>query len=198
MNSLTDVRDMLEAYQPWNDQEKQDQYVILKYLRIFDDLLVRDNELLHLTASSWILNPSHDKVLMIYHNLYDSWGWTGGHADGDADLLHVAIKEAEEETGIKDLIVLSKEILGLDILPVWHHVKRGHFVSSHQHANVTYLFEADEKLPLTMKPDENKGVMWIPITQLHEYVSEPDMLPVYEKLNKKAKFMITDMTEKRG
>lgn len=186
MKTIVDVKDMIKAYQPWNDQEKQDQYVILKYLNVFDDLLVRENELLHLTASSWIMNPSHDKVLMIYHNLYDSWGWTGGHADGDADLLHVAIKEANEETGIQNLTLLSEEILALDILPVWHHVKRGHFVSSHQHANVTYLFEADENLPLMMKPDENQGVMWIPIDRLREYVSEPDMLPVYDKLNKRA------------
>ena len=54
----------------------------------------------HMTASSWIVNEDYTKVLMIYHNIYNSWAWTGGHADGDEDLLHVAVKEAREETGL--------------------------------------------------------------------------------------------------
>ena len=180
MKTLVDVKQLIEAYHPWDEQEEQDRKVILKYLDIFDDILLRKNELIHLTASS------HDKVLMVYHNIYDSWGWTGGHADGDADLLHVALKEAQEETGIQSCKVLSKEILALDILPVWRHIKRGNPISSHQHANITYLLEADEHEKLIMKPDENQGVKWIPIEEINQYVSEPDMLPIYEKLNEKA------------
>jgi 8-oxo-dGTP pyrophosphatase MutT (NUDIX family) len=186
MKTLVDVKQLIEAYHPWDEQEEQDRKVILKYLDIFDDMLLRKNELIHLTASGWIFNSSHDKVLMVYHNIYDSWGWTGGHADGDADLLHVALKEAQEETGIQSCKVLSREILALDILPVWRHIKRGNPISSHQHANITYLLEADEHEKLIMKPDENQGVKWIPIEEIKQYVSEPDMLPIYEKLNEKA------------
>lgn len=190
MKTIVDVKRLIENYQAFDEQEKQDQKVILKYLDLFDDMLVRENDLIHLTASGWILNSAHDKVLMIYHNIYDSWGWTGGHADGDADLLHVALKEAQEETGIQTFQVLSDEILALDILPVWRHVKRGKPVSSHQHANITYLLEADEHEKLIVKPDENQGVKWIPLDEIDQYVSEPDMLPIYEKLNKKAMLLL--------
>lgn len=190
MNSLNDVKRQIEAYRPWNEQEAQDRTVLLKYMNIFDDLLVRENELIHLTASGWIFNQAHTKVLMVYHNIYDSWGWTGGHADGDADLLHVAQKEAREETGIQSLTVLREEILSLDILPVWRHMKRGKPISSHQHANITYLLEADENQTLIVKPDENQGVKWILLNEMKQYVSEPDMLPIYDKLNQKAKAML--------
>ena len=57
-----------------------------------DDVLVRDNEIAHITSSGFIVNKLRTKVLMIHHNIYNSWGWTGGHADGDEDLLYVAMK----------------------------------------------------------------------------------------------------------
>jgi len=70
----------------------------------------------------------------------------------------------------------------VDILPVWGHVKRGNHVSSHQHLNFSYLFEADESQPLRIKEDENSQVGWIAVTDLDRMVSEPDMLPIYKKL----------------
>ena len=101
-----------------------------------------------MTASSWLLNATHDKVLMIYHNIYHSWAWTGGHADGDRDLLAVAKREAMEETGVTEIRVISEDIFSLEILTVDGHEKRGVYVPSHLHLNVTYLLEADEALSL--------------------------------------------------
>ncbi len=62
---------------------------------------------------------------MIYHKIYDSWAWTGGHSDGDSDLLYVAIKEAKEETGIKNVIPISENIYSLELTNVIGHEKRG-------------------------------------------------------------------------
>ena len=90
-----------------------------------DNILTRENAFAHLTSSGFILNENKDKVLMIYHNLYNSWAWTGGHADGEDDLLEVAIKEAKEETGVVNIHPLSTQIMSLDILPVWGHMKKG-------------------------------------------------------------------------
>lgn len=97
-----------------------------------------------MTASSWLLNATHDKVLMIYHNIYHSWAWTGGHADGDRDLLAVAKREAMEETGVTEIRAISEDIFSLEILTVDGHEKRGVYVPSHLHLNVSYLLEADE------------------------------------------------------
>lgn len=97
------LRDEIEKYIPKNEQEKADKSLMLEFIDTFDDVLTRKNRMGHFTASSWIVNKQRTKVLMIYHNIYDSWAWTGGHCDGDSDLLHVALKEVEEETGLKTL-----------------------------------------------------------------------------------------------
>lgn len=179
---MTDYRQELQRFEPTCPQEAADKKTMLSYIQTFpDDILTRENVFAHVTASSMILNETGDKVLMIYHNIYRSWSWTGGHADGETEPLRTAMREAREETGIQRLRVLGG-LASVDILPVWGHTKRGQYVSSHQHLNYSYLFEADERQPLRIKADENSQVGWIPIASLHEMVSEPDMIPVYEKL----------------
>lgn len=178
----------LKAYCPKNEQESADREMILSYIKTFPDtILTRENIFAHITAASMIFNRGRDKVLMIYHNIYRSWSWTGGHADGDSDMLYVAQKEAKEETGITNLKVLGMEpgespMAAVDVLPVWGHVKRGKYVSSHLHLNFSYLFEADEEEAIHIKEDENSQVGWIPVAEIREKVTEPDMIPVYEKL----------------
>ena len=87
----------IEKFIPYNEQEEKDKEEILRRLKNNEKLLTRDNKSAHLTASAWILNQDHNKVLMAYHNLYDSWAWLGGHADGESDLLKVCIKEVKED-----------------------------------------------------------------------------------------------------
>lgn len=173
----------IQEFVPTCEQEASDKKVILEYIsRYPDTILTRKCELGHLTASSMIFNPSKDQVLMIYHNLYKSWSWTGGHADGQEDMLAVAMQEAMEETGVEVLRPLGRRAFALDLLPVWGHWKKGSYVSSHMHLNLTYLLEADEDQELRIKEDENSGVKWIPIVRLKEFVTEPDMIPIYEKM----------------
>lgn len=177
------LRQMIVDYMPTCEQEERDKEMMLAFLDKNGDCLARDNSVAHFTASAWVVNPARDKVLMVYHNIYDSWSWTGGHADGDADLQAVAYREAREETGVSSLKPLSDGPVSLEVITVDGHVKRGAYVSSHLHLNLTYLFEADEQQALTVKEDENSGVAWIPKDVLAEYVSEPWMLKwVYAKL----------------
>ena len=110
------LKERIENYLPYNIEEQKDKELILKYMDIFDDVLTRKNEIGHFTSSCWIVNKEKTKVLMVYHNIYDSWSWVGGHADGDDDLLHVSLKEASEETGLKNVIPLSKDIFSLEVL----------------------------------------------------------------------------------
>lgn len=190
-----ELKAQIEAYEGFNVQEKKERETILSYMNRFDDLLERSNEMAHFTASSLILNAERNKTLLIYHNLYDSWGWTGGHADGDTDLLAVALKEANEETGV-NAAPISREILALDILPVWGHVRRGRYVSSHVHLNLTYLLEADERETLRVKPDENSGVQWFELDRMPEVSREPEMKPVYRKLIERSRLLLGRQQEK--
>lgn len=178
--------DDIKRYNPYNEQEAKDKELIMEAVDSYDNILTRENVVMHITSSGYIVNKNRDKVLMIYHKIYDSWAWTGGHADGDSDLLHVAIKEANEETGLENVKPIGKDIFSLDVLTVDGHIKKGKYVSSHLHLNVTYLLEGDEEEELKVNEDETKGVKWLPINELGVYCSEPYMVRmVYNKLNEK-------------
>ena len=174
----------LTQYRPWNEQEETDRRELLRQLESGEDLYTRSNAAAHLTASAWVVSPDRQQVLMAYHNLYQSWAWLGGHADGESDLLSVALREANEESGVL-AVPVSPEIFSLEILHVAPHVKRGKFVCAHLHLNATYLLEADDKAPLRCKPDENSAVRWLSVQDVLPSVSEPAMCPVYQKLIEK-------------
>ena len=176
----------IEKYRPCNEQEQRDKAVILAFLENNEDAFLRSNLLAHMTASSWIVNPERTKTLMVYHNIYDSWSWTGGHADGETDLLSVALREAREETGIAHVRPVSPEIFSLEVLTVDGHEKRGAYVPSHLHLNVTYLLEAEESDTLHICKEENSGVAWFTLEEALKASTEPWFVErIYKKLNGK-------------
>ena len=162
----------IEKFIPYNEQEEVEKKIMLNYIKDFDDVLTRQNEYGHFTSSAFVLNKERTKILMIYHKIYNSWAWVGGHSDGDSNLLYVAMKEAKEETGIKDVKPISEDIYSLEIINVNGHEKRGKYVGSHVHLNVTYLLEADESEDIRIKEDENSGVKWVPIDEILNVTSE--------------------------
>ena len=184
------LKEQIKNYKPYNEQEEKDKEVMLKYINTFDDVLTRNNEFGHFTASSWVVNKERTKVIMIYHNIYKSWAWTGGHADGEKDLLKVAIKELKEETGVQNVKILKDDIFSLEIVPVAGHMKRGKYVSTHVHLNLTYLLEVDEKEILKIKEDENSGAKWVELDDVEKESTEEWLIEnVYKKLNKKLEEM---------
>ena len=170
--------DILE-FNPFNEQEEMDKKWIIDFMEKYDDVLTRENIVAHFTVSNWVVNKDRTKILMIHHNIYNSWGWTGGHADGDSDFIHVALKELEEESGIKNAEILTDKFVSLELVTVNGHVKKGKYVSPHIHINVTYLVEADE----------NSGVKWVNIEDVYTVTNEPKMVPIYKKLNEKLKML---------
>ncbi|NLT95389.1 MAG: NUDIX hydrolase [Clostridia bacterium] len=174
--------EQIKKYTPYNEQEAQDKEVILQCIEAFDDVLTRNNRLAHITSSAFVVNQTKDKVLMVHHNIYNSWSWTGGHADGAEDLLAVALRELAEETGVKNARPLTNDIFSLDIIPVIGHFKKGQYVSAHVHLSVAYLVEADDSQPLVVKDDENSGVKWVPVEEVCHYSNEPHMQKLYRKL----------------
>ncbi|MDE7264395.1 MAG: NUDIX hydrolase [Anaeroplasmataceae bacterium] len=178
----------IEAYKPYNIQEEHDKKIMLKFIRENEDYLDRTNLIAHFSASIWTLNKAHTKVLMVYHNIYDSWSWIGGHADGIEDLRLVALRELEEETGIHNARLIREEIFSLEILTVNGHIRKEKYVPSHLHLNITFLAEADELEEVRMKPDENKGVQWFSLEDALKCPKEAWMIKnVYKKLIEQSK-----------
>ena len=181
-----ELTEAIRAFRPENEQEEADKKGILAFLAANENAFTRDNTIAHMTASAWVVNHDRTKVLMVYHKIYDSWSWTGGHADGEEDLLAVALREVTEETGVSSVTPVSKDIFSLEILTVDGHEKHGSYVPSHLHMNVTYLLEADEEEPLTVCEVENKGVAWFGLDEALSASSEPWFVQrIYRKLNEK-------------
>ena len=182
------IREDIINYRPCCEQEERDKEIILAFLDKNPDAFHRSNLVAHMTASAWVVNPKRDKVLMVYHKIYDSWSWTGGHADGEEDLAAVALREVQEETGVKSARLLSDEIFSLEILTVDGHEKRGEYVPSHLHMNVTYLIEADDTDTLKICEEENSGVQWFTPEAALKASTEPWFVErIYKKLIEKAK-----------
>lgn len=178
----------IKNYQPFNEQETLDKELILQQLTSNDQVFLRQSKLAHITVSAWIVNPDYQKVLMAYHNIYQSWAWLGGHADGETDLKHVILKEIAEESGLTAVEFVTPSLFSLEALTVDGHQKHGHYVSSHLHLNVTYLLQASDDLPLRIKADENSQVAWLKLSELKQKVSEPWFYDhIYSKLMTKVK-----------
>ena len=189
------LKKQIQNYIAYNEQEENDKRIMLKYIDYNHDVLTRSNETAHFTASAWVINPSENKLLMIYHNIYKSWAWTGGHADGEENLLSVAIREVQEETGITKVVPVTDHIFSLEIITVDGHMKKGKYISSHLHLNITFLLKALEDEKLITKPDENSGVKWMGIEEAVSASNEPWMQEIYRKLNRKLKEIINVANE---
>ena len=178
---MSTILEDLLAFTPQNEEEAADRQLMIdaarnpaSYGRIWPA---------HFTASAWTVNPEHTETLMVYHNVYDSWSWVGGHADGETDLAQVAARELCEETGIEQASLAMNGLLSCEILTVDGHWKRGAYVPSHLHLNATYLFEASTALAIRIAPSENSGVKWMPFEEALRASTEPWMVEhVYRKL----------------
>ena len=179
------LRDAIVAFEPFNEQEAADKQVILQALDNNPNCFERSAQA-HMACSIWVVDPTMSQTLLVYHNIYDSWSWIGGHADGERDLEAVALRELQEETGVENARIVPVSpgnIYSLEVLTVNGHEKHGAYVSSHLHLNITYLAIADPSEHTRIKPDENSGVRWVPIEDSIRLSTEPWIRErIYRKL----------------
>lgn len=180
------LREQIESYTPFDEQEEKDKEQILEFINSFDDVLTRKNIFGHFSSSAFIVNKERTKMLVVYHIINDGWIHPGGHADGENDLLSVAVREVNEETGLKTK-VLDNSIFGIQTAPVKGHIKRDNYVSAHLHLDVIYLMEADDTIPLIFREDESKGVKWVSFDEATNETMCDFIRPIHKKLIKKLK-----------
>jgi 8-oxo-dGTP pyrophosphatase MutT (NUDIX family) len=115
----------------------------------------------HVTGSAWILDKSRQFTLLTHHRKLDKWFQTGGHCDGDSDVLNVALKEAQEETGLSDIQIISPNIFDIDI----HGIPERKGVPAHLHYDVRFLFEADINQAFTVS-SESTDLAWVALSEV--------------------------------
>lgn len=175
------IQDIID-YQPQSVSESQMKEVILDLFSKEKNLFVRENQTAHFTTSTLIVSQDYQEVLLIHHKQFNTWTWTGGHNDGEEDFKMVALKEAQEETGIQEFSFLAPSIQSLDILPVDKHQKAGVNVPAHLHLNAAYILVANRSEQLVQNEEETNGVKWWPLKELLTVSSEQMMVPIYKKL----------------
>ncbi len=180
------LKEQIENYVPFDKTEEKIKEYLLNWINTFDDVLTRNNEFGHFAASAFVVNKERTKMLVVYHNIYDAWIFPGGHADGEENLLSVAIREVEEETGLKTK-TLDDSIFAISASPIIGHIKKNKYVPAHTHLDVIYLLEADDKEELTFREDESKGVKWITFEDAIGDNIVDFIKPVHERLIKKLK-----------
>ena len=178
------LKEQIENYIPFDDVEEKNKEYLLKWIDTFKDVLTRKNEFGHFASSAFVVNKDRTKMLVVYHNIHNSWIFPGGHVDGEENFLSVAIREVEEETGLKTT-VLDDSIFAISASPIIGHVKRGKYVPSHTHLDVVYLLEADDKEPLVFRKEESKGVKWITLEEATGDNIVDFIRPVHQRLIKK-------------
>jgi 8-oxo-dGTP pyrophosphatase MutT (NUDIX family) len=152
---------LLDAYRP-ADSLEQDMYLeTIQFVKDNPECFERYLQAGHVTASGWVVSPDHDQVLLMHHRKLDRWFQPGGHCDGDPDVLHVAEKEVEEETGAYNLKQAKEGIFDVDV----HLIPANSKDPAHYHYDIRFVFEADPKEELVIN-NESKDVRWIPLEEV--------------------------------
>lgn len=135
---------------------------IMQHPNCFDRTLTAG----HVTGSSWVLNPARTHVLMLHHRKLNLWLQPGGHADGDADITQVVLKETAEESGvdIENLILVSEDIFDVDV----HTVHASRYDPRHEHFDIRFLVEIDDRLPIPGN-EESHEIGWIALDQVMRF-----------------------------
>lgn len=157
--------DLLNKYQAFDDAEQQFQQRIIDFIKNYpDNHFDRNNTVGHITGSTWILNHQRDKTLLTHHRKLDRWLQIGGHAEGETDIFQVCLREAKEESGLRNLKMLHPEIFTLDI----HRIPEHKGFPAHDHLDINIVLEADDTEPLIIT-SESKDLRWVPLAELADY-----------------------------
>ncbi|MCB1736087.1 MAG: NUDIX hydrolase [Gammaproteobacteria bacterium] len=152
------------------------------YVRINENCFYRELWPGHVTGSAWVVNPSRDHVLLLHHRKHDQWFQPGGHADGDHDILRVALRETSEETGLdpEHIQLVDNRIFDVDIHAIPATPHEGKLEPAHQHIDIRFLLEIDDAIPIPGN-DESHQVLWVPLNRASTFNNNRSTYRMVEK-----------------
>ena len=169
---------LLKNHNPIDPQEVIFTEQITEFVQENPDCFERSLLIGHVTGSAWIVDKSRQFTLLTHHRKLDKWFQTGGHCDGDSDVLNVALKEAQEETGLSDIQILSSDIFDIDI----HEIPERKGTLAHLHYDVRFLFEADMNEKITIS-SESTDLAWIALSEVSKLNDSESIMRMVQKSN---------------
>jgi 8-oxo-dGTP pyrophosphatase MutT (NUDIX family) len=138
----------------------------IDFIEHHEDVFYRELWPAHVTGSAWVVSPDRSRVLMMHHKKLDQWFQPGGHADGESDIVGVALKETAEETGIDpvDINLVHSGIFDVDI----HTIPPHGTDPEHQHIDIRFLVEIDDRIPVPGNIESHE-VLWIELQNVSRY-----------------------------
>ncbi|CAO4837519.1 MAG: hypothetical protein CNLJKLNK_00827 [Holosporales bacterium] len=131
---------LLKSYSPADESEQIAKQQMLDFYKNHPDCFLRTCQSGHFTASAWLLNRQETHVLLLLHKKLNLWLQLGGHCDGNCDILSVALREAQEESGIENIIPISTNIFDLDI----HVIPARADEPEHLHLDIRFLLKTTD------------------------------------------------------
>jgi len=167
---------LIQEYSEIHPEEVDTADRFAEFVRQNSDCFERSLEIGHVTGSAWILDSGGTATLLTHHRKLNIWLQTGGHADGDPDALAVAMREAEEETGLRDLEAISPRIFDMDI----HGIPERKGEARHYHYDLRFLLRQKGEQKYTVS-EESHDLAWVPMNGLEQYTIEASMLRMRDK-----------------
>ncbi len=148
--------ELLANYHPIDTAEQEYKKRIIDFLNNYPNAFERSLEVGHITASAWLINKDNTKALLMHHRKLNIWVQLGGHCDGNTDALAVAIKEAQEESGIANIQQMKAGIFDIDI----HLIPENKKEKAHYHYDIRFLLQviSDEDF---VANEESNALAWI-------------------------------------
>jgi hypothetical protein len=175
------LREKLERYNPTDEKEIADRTQMLNFLNSHEDCFERSLSVGHFTGSCWLVNRDGTKFLLTLHKKIGRWLQLGGHADGDQDLARVSLKEAREESGLRNIELLSDEIFDIGI----HLIAEHKGIPEHYHYDVRFLLKTtdnDEDIQISNESDDLKWFEEVTALPPDAGIYIPRMFEKWEKI----------------
>lgn len=171
-----DILKKLSEYMPTDGQEKQYKEQIVSFITKHKDCFERSLTIGHITGSAWLLDKTGEHALLMFHKKLGIWVQPGGHCDGESDVLTVALKEAQEESGILGIRPVSLSIFDLDV----HHIPMNKKEAEHYHYDIRFLLQVYSDEPLVQN-EESCELKWFSKDRNQLPTSERSITRMFDK-----------------
>jgi 8-oxo-dGTP pyrophosphatase MutT (NUDIX family) len=167
---------LLRQHHPADENEQVMTEATIRFVQAHPDCFERSLLIGHVTGSAWIVSPDRQQVLLIHHRKLNRWLQPGGHADGDPDVAGVALREAQEETGLTSLALVSDAIFDIDV----HEIPQRNEVPAHLHYDIRFLLEADPSEAFG-DSEEITNIQWFTLNNAESVIDYESILRMVRK-----------------